>query len=67
MSKFDVVVEGRIKFRYKNIEATRGEDARDKAEATFKEFFGAGNYVIERSYFEAAPEPKVEVKEQAKA
>ena len=53
MPRFDVGGEFSVKFRFDEIEAARGEDARDAIEKKIKEFFGPDSHIqIERSWFQ---------------
>ena len=53
MQRFDVGGEFFVKFRFNDIEAARGEDARDEMENKIKESFGSQAQIrIERSWFQ---------------
>jgi len=45
MPRFDVGGEFFVKFRFRDVEAGRGEDARDGLEKKVKEFFGPDAYI----------------------
>ena len=50
MQRFDVGGEFFVKFQFSDVEARRGEDARDEMEKKIKEFFGSSAQIrIERS------------------
>ena len=58
MSHFDVGGEIFVKFRFNELEAARGEAARDAIEKKIKEFFGTEAYIrVERLWFQ--PSDKV--------
>jgi len=53
MAKFDNGIECSVKYRINEIEAARGEDARDEIEKRVREFFGREATIrIERSWFQ---------------
>ena len=57
MQRFDVGGEFFVKFRFNDVEAVRGEDARDEMEKKIKEFFGSSAQIrIERSWFQSSVE-----------
>jgi hypothetical protein len=55
MQRFNVGGEFFVKCRFNDVEAARGEDARDEMEKKIKEFFGPQAQIrIERSWFQPA-------------
>jgi hypothetical protein len=53
MAKFDIGVEGHLKFRINRVEAQTGEQARDEIQKRFQEFIGPDSKIqIERTWFQ---------------
>jgi len=62
MEKFDVGIEGELKFRINGIEAVNGETARDEAVKRFNEFLGTlSKFSAERVWFQ----PSVQADKQS--
>lgn len=53
MQSFDVTIEATVKYKYKSVAGQNGgEQAREAAVAEFLRFFGSGNVVMGRAYFD---------------